>query len=114
MTSEIRKFTKILLIALLVLTPVRATWAFQDDTTDHTGHSNITMAIDSAGAAEIENCCTQGNCMSFDCEPCGSANPIVPMSMYVAETQQSKTNNSSLDSDFYNLTLTPLLHPPQV
>ena len=114
MTSKFRKITKHLLVAALVLTPVRATLTFQDDVIDHTVHSNMSMAMDSADAAEAECCCSEDACVLKGCDSCNSVNPTVLAPDYVARILKIQVNKLSLNSDFDNLKQTPLLHPPRV
>ena len=97
MTSEIRKITHYLLIAALVLAPVRATWAVQNDVTNHTVHSNMSMAMDSADAAEAECCCSEDACVLKGCDSCNSVNPMVLAPDYVARILKIQVNKLSLN-----------------
>ena len=120
MTSKFGKITKHLLVAALVLTPVRASLTFQNDVIDHTVHSNMSMAMDSADSVDsidvavAEFCCSEDACKSEGCDPCNLVNPMVPETECVARIVQFQTHYLSLANEFDNLRLTPLLHPPRV
>ncbi len=113
MTLEIQKLANYLLVVALVLAPVGTSWAFQNDVADHGAHSEVSMAMDSDGAAETECCCSEDACVLKGCDPCNSVNPMVPVPDFVARILQIQAHNLSLGSNFDKLKLTPLLHPPR-
>ena len=113
MSYALQKFTKLLLVFILVATPMRASWAVGETVGEYMNPHDMSTQLQ---VNEPENswcCCVSNDCFMQSCDQCDSFTPVVLALKIQFVRSRHRIASTPYLKEFDNRQLRPPLQPPR-